>query len=190
MCFYKVVNVMKFKKVILCSTFLVGINSMEVQANDFVDWTPIFKSLENACSYSKPLENIQKSLMKFDARKDSFEISPNAKIGSYKGIDAKYQRVMRPAFSDLKWERKNYRIPLVKSKLYGLEISELSFYECDGGCGIKGMDITFKPMSFSNYKKLKNRNYFTEPYGADEIGVQISDFEQGEKIYFTCDASN
>lgn len=34
---------MKFKKVILCSTFLVGINSMEVQANDFVDWTPVLK---------------------------------------------------------------------------------------------------------------------------------------------------
>lgn len=181
---------MKFKKVILCSTFLVGINSMEVQANDFVDWTPVLKSLENACSYSKSLGNIQNSLIKFDEKKNSFEIKPDAKRGSYKGIDAKYQRLMRPAFVDVSGEYKNFRIPLVKSKLYGLEISELNFYECNGACGIKGMDITFKPMSFSNYKKLKNRNYFTEPYGADEIGVQISDFEQGEKIYFTCDASN
>lgn len=181
---------MKFKKVILCSTFLVSINSMEVQANDFVDWTPVLKSLENACSYSKSLESIENSLKKFDEKKNSFEIKPDAKRGSYKGIDAKYQRVMRPAFSDLKWERKNYRIPLVKSKFYGLEISELNFYECDGACGIKGMDITFKPMSFSNYKKLKTRKYYKSEDPAVDFGVQISDFEQGEKIYFTCDASN
>ena len=86
MCFYKVVNVMKFKKVILCSTFLVGINSMEVQANDFVDWTPVLKSLENACSYSKSLQNIENGLLKLDEKKNSFELIENAKKGSYKSL--------------------------------------------------------------------------------------------------------
>jgi major membrane immunogen (membrane-anchored lipoprotein) len=93
---------------------------MEVQANDFVDWTPVLKSLENACSYSKSLQNIENGLLKLDEKKNSFELI-KCKKGSYKGIDAKYQRVMRPAFVNVSGEYKNFRIPLVNSKLYGLK---------------------------------------------------------------------
>ena len=178
---------MKFKKVILCSTFLVGINSMEVQANDFVDWTPVLKSLENACGYSKSLESIGNSLKKFDEKKNSFEIKPDAKRGIYKGIDAKYQRVMRPAFVNVSGEYKNFRIPLVNSKLYGLEIVELNFYKCNQACGINGMDITFKPMNLQNYNKLKSRKYFKDD--TVDFGVRISDFKAGKEIILDCDQS-
>ena len=148
------------------------------------NWTPIFKSFENACNVSEKSTYgiFKKNLIVYPETGFENQLGKVILPKAYLNATGKAKRTNKGEYAD-------YTIPVTSGTYYGMPVQSIEIYVGHGN-GINGEDIILNVPYNEAKKKLKNIKFKKTPFDPTGGYIQAKISREGKKMTrISCDYS-